>query len=157
MSVSESKLEELSIVQGYDLPPTLDETVREIRRTTCTPDELAQSIPKAAWYHTRQGVEWLHKSMPLPPEELRVYRRGQVFLVKGSSRPFMLVTTDGVGGIRACFVGLLSGNRYNGRTIPTQPQFTHGDISYLFNGRRFELVADSAEEYFKEKFNAENN
>lgn len=115
------------------------------------------TVPKEAWHQTPEGRAWLDKNMPHAPEELRVYRRGQVFRVKGLTSPFMLVTANGARGIHACLVSLSSGNRYGGHTIPTQPQYTSENISYLLGGRYFELVADSAEEYFKEKFNAENN
>lgn len=127
-------------------------TVQAVPYVVYLSEEPAPAVPKAAWYHTREGVAWLHKNIPLPPEELRVYRRGQVFRVEGFDTPFMLAAFDGAGGERASLVSLLNGNRYGGRSTPHNLQYTHENISYLFGGRRFELVAESAEEYFKEVF-----
>ncbi len=106
----------------------------------------------APWYTTAKGCDWLAKNMPEEPEELRTYRRGQVFTIGNYEDAFILASHMGKGGICLGLVNLGSGNRW-GRSIPTAITVTHGMMVELVGSSRFKLVADSAEDYFKEKFN----
>lgn len=109
-------------------------------------DGVEENIP---WFKTSRGIEWLYNNFPETPKELQTYRHGQVFKVSGHDTPYMLVSCVEEGS--HTLVNLRTGLQFS--LLPYTEEVTYSDVYEMFGGLIFSLVADSAEEYFKEKLN----